>query len=89
MQLSTVQMKSWSGSIEIGVTECDPEVIELPARATNLCQGTWIMTNSGIVHDGVRTVETYGMNLNTLEEGSTLGVMRTSNVGLEKFLINV
>nr|XP_012135898.1 PREDICTED: uncharacterized protein LOC100874771 isoform X5 [Megachile rotundata] len=78
-RIAKVKMKSWSGSIEIGVTECDPEIIELPARATNLCQGTWIMTNSGIVHDGARTVETYGMNLNALEEGSTLGVMRTSN----------
>ncbi|CAL7942693.1 unnamed protein product [Xylocopa violacea] len=70
---------SWSGSIEIGVTECDPEIIDLPACATNLSQGTWIMTHSGIIHNGIRTVEMYGMDLNTLEEGSTLGVMRTSN----------
>ncbi|CAK9826969.1 Neuralized-like protein 4 [Anthophora retusa] len=73
------KMISWSGSIEIGVTVCDPEVIELPACATNLCQGTWIMTNSGIVHDGIRSAEMYGMDLNELEQGSTLGVLRTSN----------
>ncbi|OAD58573.1 Neuralized-like protein 4 [Eufriesea mexicana] len=73
------KMTSWNGSIEIGVTECDPEVIELPACATNLRQGTWIMFDSGIMHDGIRTVEMYGMDLNELEEGSTLGVMRTSN----------
>ncbi|KOC67724.1 Neuralized-like protein 4 [Habropoda laboriosa] len=73
------KMISWSGSIEIGVTVCDPEIIELPACATNLCQGTWIMTNSGIVHDGIRSVEIYGMDLNELEQGSTLGVLRTSN----------
>lgn len=75
-----MQMTSWSGSIEIGVTECDPEIIELTACATNLRQGTWIMVDSGIMHDGVRTVEMYGMCLNELQEGSTLGVMRTSNV---------
>ncbi|KAK1117500.1 hypothetical protein K0M31_016533 [Melipona bicolor] len=73
------KMTSWSGSIEIGVTECDPEIIELPACATNLRQGTWIMFDSGIMHDGIRTVEMYGMDLNELQEGSTLGVMRTSN----------
>lgn len=73
-------MTSWSGSIEIGVTECDPEVIELPACATSLFQGTWIMTNCGIVHNGARMVEMYGIDLSTLEEGNTLGVLRTANV---------
>lgn len=38
------------------------------------------MTGSGIVHDGERIVEIYGMDLTDLEEGNTLGVMRTSNV---------
>ena len=79
-------MTSWSGSIEIGVTECDPEIMELPACATNLRQGTWIMSDSGIMHDGIRTVEMYGMDLNELEEGSTLGVMRTSNVSFLLFI---
>ncbi|XP_031830044.2 neuralized E3 ubiquitin protein ligase 4 [Nomia melanderi] len=73
------KMTSWSGSIEIGVTECDPEVIELPACATSLFQGTWIMTNCGIVHNGARMVEMYGIDLSTLEEGNTLGVLRTPN----------
>ncbi|KZC09170.1 Neuralized-like protein 4 [Dufourea novaeangliae] len=81
------KMISWTGSIEIGVTECDPEVIELAACAGNLSQGTWIMTKSCIVHNGARTVETYGMDLSTLEEGNTLGVMRTSNNDLV-FYIN-
>lgn len=73
-------MISWSGSIEIGVTECDPETVELPACATNLRHGSWIMTSSGIVHDGERIVELYGTDLSSLDVGSTLGVMRTSNV---------
>ncbi|XP_028049148.1 neuralized-like protein 4 [Monomorium pharaonis] len=70
---------SWSGSIEIGVTECDPETLEIPSCAINLRHGSWIMTSSGIVHDGERIVEVYGKDLNDLEEGDTLGVMRTSN----------
>lgn len=41
------------------------------------------MVNSGIAHDGVRTVEMYGMSLTGLQEGSTLGVMRTSNVSFD------
>lgn len=82
MQLCVTQVISWSGSIEIGVTECNPETIGLPACAINLCQGTWIMTSCGIYHDGVRAIEMYGTDLNELEEGSTLGVMRTSNVSL-------
>ncbi|XP_076236666.1 neuralized E3 ubiquitin protein ligase 4 isoform X2 [Calliopsis andreniformis] len=73
------KIKSWSGSIKIGVTECDPNNIELPECSLSLFRGTWIMVDSSIVHDGVRTVEMYGMDLTTLEEGSTLGVMRTSN----------
>jgi len=75
-----VQSISWSGSIEIGVTECDPETLEIPSCAINLRHGSWIMTGSGIVHDGDRIVEIYGTDLNDLEEGNTLGVMRTSNV---------
>lgn len=75
-----MQIISWSGSIEIGVTECDPETLEIPSCAINLRHGSWIMTGSGIVHDGERIVEVYGKDLNDLEEGDTLGVMRTPNV---------
>ncbi|KYN19197.1 Neuralized-like protein 4 [Trachymyrmex cornetzi] len=70
---------SWCGSIDIGVTECDPETLVIPPCATNLSQGSWIMTCSGIIHNGDRIVETYGADLTDLEEGNTLGVMRTSN----------
>lgn len=74
-------MISWSGSIEIGVTICDPETLELPACAVNLNDGSWIMTSSrNIVHDAEPIVDVYGTDLSSLEEGNTLGVMRTSNV---------
>ncbi|XP_014472796.1 PREDICTED: neuralized-like protein 4 isoform X2 [Dinoponera quadriceps] len=83
------KMISWSGSIEIGVVEYDPESIELPSCAMNLRHGSWIMTGSGIFRDGDRIVEMYGMDLNDLEEGNTLGVMRTSNHELIFFINGV
>ncbi|XP_012261174.2 neuralized-like protein 4 isoform X1 [Athalia rosae] len=73
------KMVSWSGSIEIGVTSCDPESMELPACANKLRLGSWIMSGTGITRDGQPIVELYGTDLHTLEEGDTLGVMRTSN----------
>lgn len=70
---------SWSGSIEMGVTVCDPETIELPACATDLGDGTWMMSGNTILKDGLSLVEVYGRNLDSLAEGDRLGVMRTSN----------
>ncbi|XP_046742176.1 neuralized-like protein 4 [Diprion similis] len=81
------KMVSWSGSIEIGVTSCDPESMELPACANKLRLGSWIMSGSGIIRDGQPIVELYGTDLDTLEEGDFLGVMRTSNSELV-FYIN-
>lgn len=83
-------MMSWSGSIEIGITVCDPDSVELPACATNLRHGSWIMTSSSIMHDGEPIVELYGVDLDTLEEGNTLGVMRTSKVSISNhFLLKI
>ncbi|XP_012233137.1 neuralized-like protein 4 isoform X2 [Linepithema humile] len=74
------KVRAWCGSIEIGVTECDPETLEIPSCAIKLRHGSWIMTGSGIVHNGDRIVEMYGTyDLKDLKEGNTLGVMRTSN----------
>lgn len=35
-------MSSWSGSVEIGVTECDPVTLEFPACASKLQNGSWV-----------------------------------------------
>lgn len=70
---------SWNGSIAIGVTECDPETMEIPSSALHLRYGSWIMTGSSIVHNGNRIVEVYGEDLGNLKAGDMLGVMRTSN----------
>jgi len=78
--MDMLQMIPWSGNVEIGVTECDPETMEIPSSAINLRHGSWIMSGSCIFYDGVQIVEMYAMDLNDLGQGSTLGVMRTSNV---------
>lgn len=75
-----MQIVSWNGSIAIGVTECDPETMEIPSSALHLRYGSWIMTGSSIVHNGNRIVEVYGEDLGNLKAGDMLGVMRTSNV---------
>lgn len=36
------KMNSWSGSVEIGVTECDPTTLEFPACASKLQNGSWV-----------------------------------------------
>ena len=71
-------MMIWNGSIEIGVTACDPENTKLPASATNLIHGSWIMTGSCLVQDGEPILELYGTDLSNLEEGHNLGVYITS-----------
>jgi len=37
-----LQINSWSGSVEIGVTACDPDCLEFPSSATDLRGGSWV-----------------------------------------------
>lgn len=37
-----LQIHAWEGSIEIGVTTCNPDTTELPPCATKLRNGTWV-----------------------------------------------
>lgn len=83
-----MQIASSSGSIEIGITTSDPESMELPPWAINLRRDSWMMTSSGVVHDlDPVTDPSYGARLASLEEGNTLGVMRSSNV--RKIVVNL
>ena len=45
------KVNSWSGSIEVGVTACDPDGLELPlpSSATELRRGSWIMSGNSIL----------------------------------------
>lgn len=73
------KISSWSGSLEIGVTTTNPdEISDLPACASKLKNGTWIMSGISILKDGNSLMEYYGSDLDKLNEGDRVGVMRTS-----------
>ena len=45
------KIHSWSGSIEMGITRCDPSQLDspFPSSATELREGTWIMSGNSIL----------------------------------------
>jgi neuralized-like protein 4 len=82
------KIHSWSGSIEIGVTSCDPNTLEtpFPSSATELRQGSWIMSGNSILKDGRSVNENYGTDLDKLEENDRVGVLKTSSGDLIFFV---
>ncbi len=83
------KIDSWSGSIEVGVTACDPDTLEnpLPSSATELRRGTWIMSGNSILKDGRSIHENYGaVDLDKLDECDRVGVIRTSQGDLVFFV---
>ena len=86
------KVHSWSGSIEVGVTACDPDTLEspLPSSATELRRGSWIMSGNSILKDGRSIHENYGtVDLDKLEEGDRVGVIRTTHGDLVFFVNGV
>ncbi|CAH1098780.1 unnamed protein product [Psylliodes chrysocephalus] len=77
----------WAGSIEIGVTTHSPVDLDFPFTMTNVRSGTWMMTGSGIMHNGTIVLEQYGVNLDRLQVGDRVGVLRKEN-GLLHFFVN-
>lgn len=99
--LEMLQIYAWSGGLEIGITKCDPECTEIPANATDLKNGTWviiqainfyhknmlfscqiinsiqILSGSSVLKDGRSVLDIYGLNLNTIDEGDVVGILRT------------
>ena len=61
-----MQVNSWSGSIEIGLTTCDPANLNFPTSATGFREGTWVMSGCSILKDGHSTIEEYGRDLDQL-----------------------
>ncbi|KAG8187410.1 hypothetical protein JTE90_009486 [Oedothorax gibbosus] len=84
------KVPTWSGSIEIGVTSLDPSSLDFfPSSATNLREGSWVMSGTSILEDGKSHLEDYGRDLDELSEGDTVGVMRTSGGELHFFVNGV
>ena len=82
-------MNSWSGSIEIGVTTCDPVNLVFPTSATGFREGTWILSGCSLMHDGNTVVDEYGQDLDQLSEGDRVGVMRTADGSLHLYVNGV
>ena len=87
--LFSLQVNSWSGSIEIGVTSCDPDNLNFPISATGFREGTWVMSGSSVLKDGHSMIEEYGCDLDQLSEGDVVGVMRSSESELHFFVNGV
>ncbi|KAF2354220.1 Transposase Tc1-like [Trinorchestia longiramus] len=81
------KLNTWSGSVEIGVTVCNPDVIDIPFTATDLRGGTWVLLGHGVLRDGRSVMEAYGCDLDQLVEGDRVGVMRSGHGELE-FYVN-
>ncbi|CAD6237103.1 GSCOCG00002142001-RA-CDS, partial [Cotesia congregata] len=77
----------WAGSIEIGVTTHSPTELEFPFTMTNVRSGTWIMTGNGVMHNGTSIIDQYGQNLDRLQVGDRVGVMR-KDTGTLHFFVN-
>ncbi|EAA00340.4 AGAP011965-PA, partial [Anopheles gambiae str. PEST] len=77
----------WAGSIEMGVTTHSPTELDFPFTMTNVRTGTWMMTGNGVMHNGMTVIEQYGQNLDRLQVGDRVGVVRKDD-GTLHFWVN-
>ncbi|XP_058066807.1 neuralized-like protein 4 [Anopheles bellator] len=77
----------WAGSIEMGVTTHSPTELDFPFTMTNVRSGTWMMTGNGVMHNGITVIEQYGQNLDRLQVGDRVGVVRKDD-GTLHFWVN-
>uniref|UniRef100_A0A182JQY2 NHR domain-containing protein n=1 Tax=Anopheles christyi TaxID=43041 RepID=A0A182JQY2_9DIPT len=77
----------WAGSIEMGVTTHAPTELDFPFTMTNVRTGTWMMTGNGVMHNGMTVIEQYGQNLDRLQVGDRVGVVRKDD-GTLHFWVN-
>ncbi|XP_066296523.1 neuralized-like protein 4 isoform X1 [Branchiostoma lanceolatum] len=80
------KVNSWSGSIEVGVTTIDPDMLDFPTSATGLREGSWIVSGCSILKDGRSIRDNYGADLDTLAEGDCVGVQRKADGDLHIFV---
>ncbi|XP_029731807.1 neuralized-like protein 4 [Aedes albopictus] len=77
----------WAGSVEMGVTTHSPTELDFPFTMTNVRSGTWMMTGNGVMHNGMTVIEQYGQNLDRLQVGDRVGVVRKDD-GTLHFWVN-
>jgi len=76
----------WSGSIEAGVTLIKPEDLEFPNTMTDIDYDTWMLSGSAVMKDGNTVKNNYGCDLDSLNVGHRLGMMRTAEGALHYFI---
>ncbi|XP_029196603.2 neuralized-like protein 4 [Acropora millepora] len=76
----------WSGSVEAGVCISPPEQVQFPCTMTDLASGSWMVSGSSVVHNSATILSGYACDLDNLEEGSRLGLMRKSDGSLHFFI---
>lgn len=77
----------WAGSVEMGVTTHTADELDFPFTMTNVRSGTWMMTGNGVMQNGVTVIEQYGQNLDRLQVGDRVGVVRKDD-GTLHFWVN-
>jgi len=85
-----VLIRKWSGSIEFGLIQTDPESFEFPATMTVMRSGTVVMSGNGILHDGKAANSPYThFNLDQLNEGDRIGILKKSDGEIHYFVNGV
>ncbi|KAL1457888.1 hypothetical protein WDU94_008070 [Cyamophila willieti] len=82
-------MTQWKGSLKIGVTTKLPQLWELPCGLSDVDKEIWLLSGSSVFEDGVRLSNNYCLNLDTVCEGSVIGITRFSDGSLHYFLNNI
>ena len=59
--------EKWAGSVEIGVTTHSPEVLQFPSTMTNITTGTWMVSGTGVMHNGSSIRDNLKVNLDSLK----------------------
>mgnify|MGYP002260075714 FL=1 len=69
-----------------GVCISPPEQVQFPCTMTDLASGSWMVSGSSVVHNSATILSGYACDLDNLEEGSRLGLMRKSDGSLHFFI---
>lgn len=55
-----------------------PDQLQFPSTMTDLISGAWMVSGASVLQNGATTKNGYACDLDKLEEGSRLGIMRKS-----------
>ena len=73
--------------IYAGICTTPPDQLQFPCTMTDLDSGSWMVSGSSVLQNGATIMSGYACDLDNLEEGSRLGIMRKSD-GTLHFFVN-